>query len=166
MKRRVFVIMSVVSLLLFVAVVVLWVRSYVSPGGLGVIPLPDEGERTSGFSAVRGELRWVTFRGMSQDENRAASGWRRDWVLVTAGEVGAVSPAQPVEGVFLRRRWVAVRFWALALLLALVTAATARGTIRRVVGDRRRRRGLCPVCGYDVRATPRRCPECGVVGDL
>ena len=50
--------------------------------------------------------------------------------------------------------------WAVALGAAILPAF--RGARRR---RRRRREGasLCPRCGYDLRATPGRCPECGLV---
>lgn len=34
---------------------------------------------------------------------------------------------------------------------------------RGVIARRRRRGGMCPACGYDLRATRDRCPECGAI---
>jgi hypothetical protein len=55
-----------------------------------------------------------------------------------------------------------VPFWMPAVLFgALPTASAVRFRRHRF----RRRAGRCGRCGYDLRATPDRCPECGAVVD-
>jgi hypothetical protein len=65
--------------------------------------------------------------------------------------------------VFSRRllvpRWFVVVVIALFAALPVICVRSYRR------GRRARREGHCRVCHYDLRATPRRCPECGAVAE-
>ena len=54
---------------------------------------------------------------------------------------------------------VHVHYSALVVLLLVVPAV--RVVVRRRVASGRRRAGACETCGYDLRASADRCPECG-----
>jgi hypothetical protein len=140
-KRCLFTIFSAVSLLLFVATVVLWVRSYwVSDGVQG------GGNRGSYWHARsdRGELHFLRPVFVHPPPLPDTFLYRRGFVWARHGS----------------RLVVAVPHWFVTLVAATLPAAWLVRTRR---GIRRRRLGLCPACGYDVRATPERWPECGAV---
>jgi hypothetical protein len=63
---------------------------------------------------------------------------------------------------FTARAWVlSIPYWLCALLALILPASMSVSFARSLSRRRRARKGLCVYCGYDLRATPTRCPECG-----
>jgi hypothetical protein len=94
------------------------------------------------------------------------------WNVSSLGEPYCYLDGDPAPGQRerIRDQWhrrlditlVSVAHWKLAALLAVLPCVHLFASIRGVLQRRSRRRvGLCPRCGYDLRATPDRCPECG-----
>jgi hypothetical protein len=161
MKRRLLNLLTLVSLLLCVAVVVLWVRSYWAQDFFFI----ESGRQQIGLSSLWGGLRVEWYPLNQPPPVRWRFGrWRipiHGHILVEKGQTVralgdfAVQRAEPWPDVA-----AGVRFphWAALSAAALIPAMRGR---RWNVRRRRQRRGLCPGCGYDLRATHDPCPECG-----
>ena len=72
--------------------------------------------------------------------------------------VGLFSPVPPAVTSYDNYSRVVIPLWFLWIPITLLTLAIPRKTIQLL---RRQRLGLCLNCGYDLRASNERCPECG-----
>ena len=87
-------------------------------------------------------------------------GWghleRHHWLGFSITQIHA--SAGPILVVFIPD-WFTASVWVLAT--AVLPARWFIRARRRALRRRRAAAGQCPACGYDVRATPLCCPECG-----
>jgi hypothetical protein len=153
---------TALSLLLFVATVAMSVRSYWIEDA-ALLPSRNWWHRYSLASYLGTiEIFRETLRPPS-DAPRWSSG-RLDGAASSElrrelrQETGFLGFGYRTTGVRKQMLIVHVPYWSVGVILALLPAVW---TIRRRA--RKHRNGRCSVCGYDLRATPERCPECGAV---
>ena len=144
MKRHVFTIPSVLSLLLSMSVLTLWAASYGPNHDFMRLSL----RLRPPHYAVRSANGWIGIYSMSPAVVR---------ISPTTLPPGAVRvPTQTATQV------LAAPHWAIAGLLLVPPAIGVRAYLLRRRERFRRTHGLCLICGYDLRASEERCPECGV----
>ena len=113
-----------------------WYAPYIIPGR-GVVLETDFTEAPRGWGSPSGQ--WLGFRYVSTDTWYPKA--QLQWGYPTA-----------------RSRAIFIPHWAVVALTALLPAMAV---VRLVRNRNRRGKKICGKCGYDLRATPGRCPECG-----
>jgi len=178
--RHLFTLCSAASALLLVVVLAVWVRSvfrsdrfYYQPsvdrslhlylvawerGRLGVGMFAAESLAVSRLFWQSDAPRWAAVPGPGEREFlgvRFLSGTDSVWRQPTTPVVTGPQSTQ------VRELAVSLPCWQAAALSACLPAAWVVRSRRRKTARLRSDRGQCLRCGYDLRASPTRCPECG-----
>jgi hypothetical protein len=168
MFRWLFMLLSLGSLLLCVATVVLWVRSFGEGDAWnrdltygravyshnGSFIVVDRWEPPPRQVIQQTRTNVVTPVPERSDE------WHQPGIHSTERWL-AWDPSQPAAFSFRFQRTINVCYWLPAVLTVVMPAMWLPGALKRRRSRRRQIQGRCPACGYDLRASPDRCPECG-----
>jgi len=178
---RIFTIMSALSLVLFVAAMVMWARSrsrqdfliwrrFDQPkihqilieitstkSGLDLSFVRyDYGPRRTLMPSILAEQGWSYSSTGAFNWSMHSAPWWATYRTQTLPFTAESDDANPKSS----EAWsIGARFWLLGLFAGMLPAGWLILRIRR----KNIRRGFCAKCGYDLRATPEQCPECGTV---
>jgi hypothetical protein len=182
MRRRLFHLITVVSLMLCVAMLGLCVRSagHYDRVDYTWVSQPPILRRTCILTSNTGQCSFnlVTFDLKQIPANPGRVGWELQSAVRSTSPMLMYPPYRDsfffAKFAFSHRPWTATTLfgspssftdWAVAFpVWAPVVLFGAMPAVRGVLWLRKRtatRSGHCRVCGYDLRATPGRCPECG-----
>jgi len=172
------------AFVLFVGTLVVWVRSYVVTDDIGwaapECPLRGRLFHTYAVNVWKGRVLASRLDALAIHSQPAGyASWDSEPAAWQSGDYFPGGPANLRLGFGVascdvmgggshgdheefNRQWL-VQFpiWPLAVLFGVPAVVWVQGVWRRTRGTAAARAGLCPGCGYDLRESRERCPECG-----
>ena len=178
MRPGLFTLSWSLSLLVLVAICSMWARSYWVGDAMEWRRVTRDEREIYSWYLLLGSGRGGVGLSRDAEDYDAASATLRDigsrWSFVEwrrgrpnyPQAVFHAGAGMPVPAFALRwrgplRRELIVPYWVIALIFALAPAFQLRRVLRERSRRHRQAAGRCTACGYDLRATPERCPECG-----
>ena len=172
MIRRLFNLFTDLSLVLGLACIGMWVRS----GYVGDSIVKDYASKRVQFSSISGDIKISLSQALTYSREKPLPlMWTSDSVEWFSGRQGPIwewnwpfyasyLSTQVINGSAKTDRLQIVRlpYWLLTIPTALLPGfRVGLWFWGRWKTKRRSKLGLCLQCGYDLRASPERCPECG-----